>query len=216
MKITGVELRTIRMPLVSPFETSFGVQDERVAVLVRVVGSMPSIRPGHARSPSTCRAGVSASRWSSRCTAPSTSTGATEVLRRFLIPALLAECAAGREVTARVGRAAAGSRSSATGWPRPRWRWRCSTPSYGVPGSRSPGTSARRGPSVPSGVLGRHPAVDPGAARRRRAIILPTATSRIKLKIRPGWDVGPVEAVRERFGTLVALQVGRERGVHAG
>ena len=27
MKITGVELRTIRMPLVSPFETSFGVQN---------------------------------------------------------------------------------------------------------------------------------------------------------------------------------------------
>ena len=38
MKITGVELRTIRMPLVSPFETSFGAEHERTAVLVRVVG----------------------------------------------------------------------------------------------------------------------------------------------------------------------------------
>ena len=30
---------------------------------------------------------------------------------------------------------------------------------------------------------------------------------RIKLKIKPGWDVAPVEAVRERFGELIPLQV---------
>jgi len=30
---------------------------------------------------------------------------------------------------------------------------------------------------------------------------------RIKLKIKPGWDVGPVRAVRERFGDGVPLQV---------
>ena len=30
---------------------------------------------------------------------------------------------------------------------------------------------------------------------------------RIKLKIEPGWDVGPVRAVRERFGDQVLLQV---------
>jgi O-succinylbenzoate synthase len=31
--------------------------------------------------------------------------------------------------------------------------------------------------------------------------------ARIKLKIKPGWDVAPVEAVRERFGELIPLQV---------
>ena len=40
MKITGVELRTIRMPLKSPFETSFGVEEDRLAVLIRVVGEV--------------------------------------------------------------------------------------------------------------------------------------------------------------------------------
>jgi O-succinylbenzoate synthase len=30
---------------------------------------------------------------------------------------------------------------------------------------------------------------------------------RIKLKIEPGWDVGPVRAVREAFGGDVLLQV---------
>lgn len=30
---------------------------------------------------------------------------------------------------------------------------------------------------------------------------------RVKLKVRPGWDVGPVAAVRERFGDTVVLQV---------
>src|SRR6476469_1801356 len=30
---------------------------------------------------------------------------------------------------------------------------------------------------------------------------------RIKLKIKPGWDIAPVEAVRERFGELIPLQV---------
>ena len=37
MKLTGVELRRIRMPLVAPFRTSFGTETERDVLLVRVV-----------------------------------------------------------------------------------------------------------------------------------------------------------------------------------
>ncbi|MFP5326921.1 MAG: o-succinylbenzoate synthase, partial [Acidimicrobiia bacterium] len=36
MKIEAVELRRIRLPLVSPFRTSFGTQTEREALLLRV------------------------------------------------------------------------------------------------------------------------------------------------------------------------------------
>ena len=37
MKLTGVELRTIEMPLVSPFRTSFGTQTVREVLLLRAV-----------------------------------------------------------------------------------------------------------------------------------------------------------------------------------
>ncbi len=37
MKLTGVELRRIAMPLVAPFRTSFGTETERDILLVRVV-----------------------------------------------------------------------------------------------------------------------------------------------------------------------------------
>ena len=39
MKLTGVELRRIQMPLVSPFQTSFGTETSRDALLVRVVST---------------------------------------------------------------------------------------------------------------------------------------------------------------------------------
>src|SRR5687768_5964037 len=37
MKLTGVELRRIGMPLVAPFRTSFGTQTERDVLLLRAV-----------------------------------------------------------------------------------------------------------------------------------------------------------------------------------
>ena len=37
MRLQGVELRRIRMSLVAPFETSFGVQTERDILLVKVI-----------------------------------------------------------------------------------------------------------------------------------------------------------------------------------
>ena len=87
VRVTGVELRTIRMPLKSPFETSFGVESERVAVLIRVLGI--SVRSGH-QVTSRCRAGASAWRWQSPRYSSEYAEGAAEVLRRFLVPRLLA------------------------------------------------------------------------------------------------------------------------------
>jgi O-succinylbenzoate synthase len=108
LKITGVELRTIRMPLKSPFETSFGVESERVAVLIRVVGKVAdtgrrdSVRHDQHHEPHATKVqgwgecvAMELPLYSSEYAA-----GAAEVLRRFLIPTLLAESAAGREVTA--------------------------------------------------------------------------------------------------------------------
>lgn len=75
MKVTGVELRTIKAPLVSPFRTSFGTETVREALLVRVVTD-------EAEGWGECGAGT-APQYSSQYT-----HAAADVLSRFLVPAL--------------------------------------------------------------------------------------------------------------------------------
>ena len=77
MKLTGIELRRITMPLVAPFRTSFGTETSRDALLLRVV-------TGDAEGWGECVA-MSGPLYSSEYV-----DGAADVLRRFLIPALAA------------------------------------------------------------------------------------------------------------------------------
>ncbi|MGV9777186.1 o-succinylbenzoate synthase, partial [Streptosporangium sp. NPDC003464] len=83
MKITGVELRRIAMPLVAPFRTSFGTATKRDALLVRVVTP-------EAEGWGECVA------MSDPLYSPEYVDGAADVLRRFLIPALPAHLDAHR------------------------------------------------------------------------------------------------------------------------
>ncbi len=201
MKITGVELRTIRMPLVSPFETSFGVQNERVALLVRVVGEQAE----YDRPPITVLGWGECVAMEKPIYNSEYVDSATDVLRRFLIPRLLAECAAGRDVTAElvepllapfVGhRMAKAALEMAVLDAQLRGAGRSLASYFGA-------TRA----SVPSGVsVGIQPSLP--ALLDVVTDYLAQGYVRIKLKIRPGWDIGPVEAVRERVGPLVELQV---------
>ena len=190
MKITGVELRRISMPLVAPFRTSFGTETDRDILLVRVVTP-------DAEGWGECVA-MSDPLYSSEYV-----DGAADVLRRFLVPR--AGRAGGRGRRTEVARPArAGSR--ATGWPRPRWRWPCSTPSCGRRAARSAASSARSTTACRAGSR--------SASWTRIPELLDAVGGyldegyvRIKLKIEPGWDVEPVRAVRERFGDDVLLQV---------
>ena len=75
MKITGVELRRIAMPLVAPFRTSFGTESARDILLVRVVTP-------DGEGWGECVA-MHEPLYSSEYV-----DGAIEVLTRFLIPAL--------------------------------------------------------------------------------------------------------------------------------
>src|SRR5690348_9689493 len=75
MKITGIELRRIAMPLRSPFRTSFGVEHDRDVLLVRVVTP-------EGEGWAECSA-MSEPRYNSEYV-----DGAAEMMRRFLIPAL--------------------------------------------------------------------------------------------------------------------------------
>ena len=189
MKLTGVELRRIAMPLVAPFRTSFGTADRRATSCCC------------ASSPTRPRAGASASRWPTRSTPRSTSTRrptccAASSSRRWPRP--------GRSTRTRSRRRS--RRSRGTGWPRPRWRWRCSTPSCAPRAGRSArelGAVRDRVPcGVSVGIMDTIPELLDAVGG-----YLDEGYVRIKLKIEPGWDVEPVRAVRERFGDDVLLQV---------
>jgi O-succinylbenzoate synthase len=187
MKITGVELRRIAMPLVAPFRTSFGTEADRDILLVRVV------------TPDTegwgeCVA-MSQPLYSSEFT-----SGAADVLARFLIPAVLAL----EEVTAAaVGPALARFR----GHPMAKAALETAVVdaelrAAGISLARYLGAArARVACGVSVGIAGSVPELLDQVAG-----YLADGYLRIKLKIEPGWDVEPVRAVRERFGDI-ALQV---------
>jgi O-succinylbenzoate synthase len=197
MKITGVELRTIRMPLRSPFETSFGVEQDRLAVLIRVVGkSSEDLHAVEVHGWGECVA-MESPLYSSEY-----ADAAADVLRRFLIPLLLG---AGTDVTAElvdpllapiIGHRMA---KAALEMAVLDAQLRCSRQSLA-------GYFGATRTTVPSGVS---VGIQPSISTLLDVVgeYLAEGYVRIKLKIKPGWDVGPVEAVRERFGELIPLQV---------
>jgi O-succinylbenzoate synthase len=187
MKIEQVELHYIDMPLVHPFETSFGREVTRPCILVTV----------HAD-------GLTG--WG-ECTANSgpwysseTIETAWHVLRDFLIPELLGqETQSPVDVVTRFKRvrghpmARAGLENAV---------WDALAQSQGVSLARALGGVRDR---VPVGVsVGIELTL--AALMDRVAEHLAEGYRRIKLKIKPGWDVAVVRAVRERWPDL-QLQV---------
>ncbi|MFJ1549879.1 o-succinylbenzoate synthase [Streptomyces sp. NPDC088246] len=196
MKVTGVELRTIKAPLVSPFRTSFGTETVREALLVRVVTD-------EAEGWGECGAGT-APQYSSQYT-----HAAADVLRRFLVPALVgvADLDAHRVAPALAAfkghRMAKAALETAVLDADLRAR--------GVPLAHALGAVRDRVPcGVSVGITESIPALLDAVAGYLDAGYL-----RIKLKIEPGWDIEPVRAVRERFGDIL-LQVDANAAYHRG
>ena len=193
MKLTALEIRHIRLPLVAPFETSFGREDDKVAVLVRAIGQL--------------RDGTQVQGWG-ECVAMEAPVYSAEfvagvdlVLRRFLAPALFA---AGDGLTAeRVSGLLAGT----VGHPMAKAAIEMAILDAELRGrgvSLAEFLGANRA-TVPSGVsVGIQPTIE-----QTLDVVggyLDQGYARIKLKIKPGWDVAPTRAVRERFGDI-PLQV---------
>jgi o-succinylbenzoate synthase len=188
VKLTGVELRRIAMPLVAPFRTSFGTETRRDILLVRVA--------------------TDESEGWGECvtlTDPVYSSeyveGAADVLRRYLIPALaalprldavavapaLAKFKGHRMAKAALETAVLDAELRALGR------------SFG----RELGAVRERVPcGVSVGIMNSIPELLDAVGG-----YLDAGYVRIKLKIEPGWDVEPVRAVRERFGDDLLLQV---------
>ncbi|MEO3809273.1 o-succinylbenzoate synthase [Sphaerisporangium sp. B11E5] len=186
MKITGIEMRRIAMPLVAPFRTSFGTETMREVLLLRVVTP-------DAEGWGECVA-MSAPLYSSEYV-----DGAADVLRRFLIPALPDD--ADPYAVERALRPFKGHRMAKTALEAAvldAWL-RGSGQSLGA----FLGAAVTRVPAgVSVGIMDSIPELLDAVAG-----YLDEGYIRIKLKIEPGWDIEPVRAVRERFGPDVPLQV---------
>jgi o-succinylbenzoate synthase len=191
MTLGAVELIRVAMPLVSPFRTSFGTEKARDVLLLRLDLDGAS---GWAE----CAAGDHPY-YSSEYVG-----GASDVLRRHLVPAVRAAAERTRLTPVAVAPALArikGHRMAKAAletavldaWLRGRGT------------SLADHLGATR-PTVPCGVsVGIMDSIPELLAAVEG--YLADGYVRIKLKIEPGWDVAPVRAVRERFGDDVLLQV---------
>lgn len=188
MKLAGVELRHISMPLVAPFRTSFGTETTHDVLLLRVVTD-------EAEGWGECVA-MAGPRYSSEYV-----EGAADVLRRFLIPTLAAHPRLNATAVAPALRPFKGH-----------WMAKAALETAVLDAElRAEGRSMARElgavrDRVPCGVsVGIMDSI--GELLDAVGRYLDAGYVRIKLKIQPGWDVVPVRAVRERFGDDVLLQV---------
>ena len=196
MKLQGVELRRVDMPLVSPFRTSFGTQTARDILLLRAVTTSDR---GDAEGWGECVA-MSDPLYSSEYV-----DATADVLRRYLLPELAASADRldrhGAHAVGAVLHKFKGHRMAKAALEMAVLDAELRT--EGRSWARELGAVHERVPSgVSVGIFDSIPqlldVVDG---------YLAAGYVRIKLKIEPGWDVEPVRAVRERFGDDVLLQV---------
>jgi O-succinylbenzoate synthase len=194
MRIERVTLYQVRMSLLAPFETSFGVETERECIVVRLDGEgvtgwgecVASLGPWYSYE---------------------TITTAWHILVDFLIPAVLGEELSGpEEVAERLGRvrghpmAKAGLEMAA---------WDLAALQGGVPLARLLGGTRER---VAVGVsIGIQPSLERLLARVEEYVM--QGYARVKIKIKPGWDVAVTQAVRAEFPNL-RLQVDANSAYH--
>jgi o-succinylbenzoate synthase len=187
VKLQAVELRHIRMPLVAPFETSFGVQTERDILLVKAITT-------DGEGWGECVAGEEPT-YSSEYV-----DGAQHLLINHLLPRLLGRERIEAADVATLLRPVHGHQmaKAAIEMAVLDAELRARHESFG----RFLGAVRE---AVDCGVsVGIHPSIP--TLLETVGGYLAQGYRRIKLKIKPGWDVAPVRAVRERFGD-VPLQV---------
>ncbi len=187
MKIELIELHHLDMPLVHPFETSFGRDYTRPCILV-------AVRAEGLTGWGECVA--DSGPWYSSETIDT----AWHILRDFLIPEILSRTVdSPAEVVTRFGRvrghpmARAGLENAI---------WDLLAQAQGISLTQMLGGRRDRSPVGVS--IGIEPELDLLLEKVERHVA--EGYSRVKLKIKPGWDVDVVRAVRERWPDLL-LQV---------
>jgi O-succinylbenzoate synthase len=187
MRLEAVELIRVGIPLVAPFETSFGVQSDRDILLVKAITS-------DGEGWGECVAGEEPTY------SPEYVDGAQHVLAHHLLPRLVEREELKAEDVFGLLRHVHGHQmaKAAIEMAILDAQLRASGESFG----RYFGAVRAE---VDCGVsVGIHPTIP--ELLRTVGGFLDQGYRRIKLKIKPGWDLEPVRAVRERFGD-VPLQV---------
>ncbi len=190
--ITSVELRRIELPLVTPFQTSFGTWTFRDILLVRVRADGPD---GPVEGWGECVAGTQPL-YSSEYT-----SAAEDVTVEHLLPRLFAsgvrhaDDVASALIEVRGHRMAKAAVEAAVLDAELRADGRSLAAHLGATVDR-----------VPVGVsIGILPSIDDLVATAGRH--LDEGYARIKVKIKPGWDVEPCRRLRAEFGPDFGLQV---------
>lgn len=188
VRLRAFELRVIGLPLVSPFRTSFGTQNDRRILLVRAITD-------EGDGWGECVSGDDPL-YSSEYVESS-----HHVMTHHLIPRLMVDHPVHATDVARLlepvkeHRMAKGALEAAVLDAQLR--------ANDVSLARALGATVDR---VPSGVsVGIFPTID--SLVTAVGGYLDAGYVRIKLKIEPGWDVEPVRVIRETFGDSVPLQV---------
>jgi o-succinylbenzoate synthase len=183
VKIDRIELRLLRLPLVHFFETSFGRTDSRTFILVRVEG-------GGLIGYGECVADADP------YYSPETTETAWHIITEFLALRLLgAVFEHPRDVFAAF-KAVRGHNMAKAGLEMAAWDLyarQTNVPLAEVLG----GTRS----TIASGVsVGIQDSLEQLA--RKIEIELAAGYRRVKIKIKPGWDIGAVDMIRSRFGAI--------------
>jgi O-succinylbenzoate synthase len=181
--VERLELRLVRLPLVAFFETSFGRIHDRTFIVVSVEG-------GGVQGAGECVADVDP------YYSAETTVTAWHILKDFLAPLVLGHAFVDpREVFAALARVRGHHMAKAA---IEMAVWDLAARQRGVPLSRLLGGT--RG-EIPSGVsIGIQDSIEQLLGKIDTE--LAAGYRRIKIKIKPGWDLAIVEAVRARFGDV--------------
>ena len=181
--IERLQLRLVRLPLVAFFETSFGRIYDRSFILV-------SIESGGVIGLAECVADADP------YYSPETTVTAWHVIKDFLAPLVLGRVfAEPDEVLPALGRVRGHNMAKAA---LEMAIWDLAARQRDVPLSQLLGGVRAE---IPSGVsIGIQDSIE--QLLEKIATELAAGYQRIKIKVKPGWDVGVVEAVRARFGPV--------------
>jgi O-succinylbenzoate synthase len=183
MRLASIGLTLVRLPLVRPFETSFSRMTAREAILVDVHDASGAVGWGE------CVADADPF-YSSE-----DSTTAWHVLERHLVPALLGQDVAARGIGQRFHRVRGHQMAKASVEMA---CWDLEARLAGKPLCEHLGAAARpieAGVSI--GIQESLSQLVDRVAEERAA-----GYRRVKIKIKPGWDREPVEALRKAFGDM--------------
>ena len=188
MKLSEVELRRLKLPLVSPFRTSFGTQTERDVLVVKVTSP-------EAEGWAECSA------LEDPVYSPEYVQGAAEMMTRYLVPALRESGDVRAETVAPTLAFIKGHRMAKAALETAILDAELKARGQSL-GSFLGATKERVPSGVSVGIMDSIPQLLDAVEK-----YIAQGYLRIKLKIEPGWDVEPVKAVREKFGDDLLLQV---------